>query len=129
MGGHDGRKVCVGWDCCVSPHDHDEYMAPCGCAVYDLHCGMMRSLYWVRSEGDRISEAEKSLVELDRETGTSAYVSGSQSPDELCFQIKGMIFGWGERQRRKCLQLLLLGKLLSLFHSFNPLDAESLFSL
>lgn len=83
----------------------------------------------MRSEGDRISEAEKSLVELDREAGTSAYVSGGQSPDELCFQIKGMIFGSGERQRRKCLQLLLLGKLLSLFHSFNPLDAESLSSL
>lgn len=43
VGGHDGRKVCVGRDCCVSPHDHDECVAPCGCAVYDLHCGMMRS--------------------------------------------------------------------------------------
>ena len=42
----------------------------------------------MRSEGDRISEAKKSLIELDRETETSAFVSGGQSPGEL-FLNKG----------------------------------------
>ena len=62
-GGLGGRaQRCVGWDCRVLPCDHDEHVTPYSCAVYNLHHCMRWSLYWVRPEGDRISEAEKSLV-------------------------------------------------------------------